>query len=100
MKKPMSISRIKERLTKDRTMRTVTVRMPADAVEAMKQIAPLRGFSGYQTLLKLYVSEGLRPDEVLLDPPVTKFIQALLDHGVPAKIIEQASRKIASNGSQ
>jgi hypothetical protein len=96
----MSINRMKQRLTKDRTMRTVTVRMPADAVEAMKQIAPIRGFSGYQTLLKLYVSKGLRRDELLLDPPVPKFIQALLDRGVPAKLIEQASQEIASNGSQ
>ena len=81
-------------------MTTVTVRMPDDVVNAMKQIAPLRGFAGYQTLLKLYISEGLRRDELLLDPPVNKFIQALLAQGVPADVIEQASREIARNELQ
>ncbi|MGA0101681.1 MAG: hypothetical protein ACO3HF_06500, partial [Burkholderiaceae bacterium] len=92
--------RVKARLSKNRTMTTVTVRMPDDVVNAMKQIAPLRGFAGYQTLLKLYISEGLRRDELLLDPPVNKFIQALLAQGVPADVIEQASREIARNELQ
>ncbi len=96
----MSVDRVKARLSKNRTMTTVTVRMPDDVVNAMKQIAPLRGFAGYQTLLKLYISEGLRRDELLLDPPVNKFIQALLAQGVPADVIEQASREIARNELQ
>lgn len=96
----MPIRQVKDRLNKNRTMTTVTVRMPDDVVNAMKQIAPLRGFAGYQTLLKLYISEGLRRDELLLDPPVNKFIQALLAQGVPADVIEQASREIARNELQ
>ena len=98
--KQMPIRQVKDRLNKNRTMTTVTVRMPDDVVNAMKQIAPLRGFAGYQTLLKLYISEGLRRDELLLDPPVNKFIQALLAQGVPADVIEQASREIARNELQ
>jgi len=54
---------LKQRLRKDRAMTTVTVRMPVDVVDSMKAIAPLKGMSGYQALLKAYVSAGLRQDE-------------------------------------
>ena len=73
-------------------MTTVTVRMPKDVVESMKAIAPIRGLSGYQTLLKLYLSEGLRRDEALLENPMATFIEALRDQGVSATAIEKASR--------
>ena len=73
-------------------MTTVTVRMPKDVVESMKAIAPIRGLSGYQTLLKLYLSEGLRRDEGLLENPIATFIEALRDQGVPAAAIEKASK--------
>ena len=54
---------IKNRLTKDREMTSITLRIPVDVVESMKAIAPQRGFSGYQPLLKSYIGEGLRRDE-------------------------------------
>ncbi len=50
--------RIKNRLAKDRTMTSITLRIPVDVVESMKEIAPQRGFSGYQALLKSYGSWG------------------------------------------
>ncbi len=43
---------LKKRLTQDRPMISITVRVPEDVVESMKTIAPLRGFSGYQAPLK------------------------------------------------
>ena len=56
--------RIKTRLNKERPMTTVTLRIPVDVVvESLKEIAPQRGFSGYQLLLKAYMSEGLRKDD-------------------------------------
>ena len=62
----MSIpERIKTRLNKERPMTSVTLRIPVDVVESLKEIAPQRGFSGYQPLLKAYVSEGLRKDEAI-----------------------------------
>ncbi len=77
-------------------MTSITVRMPQDVVESMKRIAPQRGLRGYQTLLKLYLSEGLRRDEALLEPPVTQLIRALVAHGVSPDLIEQASREIVT----
>jgi hypothetical protein len=32
-------------------------------IESLKAIAPLRGFEEYQTILKTYISQGLRRDE-------------------------------------
>lgn len=40
--------------------------MPQDIIDSLKQIAPLRGFTGYQALLKSYVGDGLRADEALI----------------------------------
>ena len=55
--------RLKRRLKKDRPSTTITMRIPADVVESLKNVAPMRGFTAYQTLLKSYISEGLRRDE-------------------------------------
>jgi hypothetical protein len=36
--------------------------MPMDVLENLKRVAPLKGMSGYQALIKFYISEGLRED--------------------------------------
>lgn len=87
---------IKKRLNKDRPMISITVRMPEDVVESMKAIAPLRGFSGYQALLKSYVGEGLRRDEAQLSSSrEARLIAALKKLGVPDSVIEEAERDVA-----
>ena len=53
---------LRRRLAKDRPMTSITLRIPVDVVDSLKTIAPLRGMAGYQSLLKLYISEGLRRD--------------------------------------
>jgi len=58
---------LKKRLAKDRPMTSITLRIPVDVVESLKEIAPLKGFSGYQPLLKAYIGEGLRRDEAEYD---------------------------------
>jgi hypothetical protein len=95
----MQAELIKKRLQRDRPMTTVTVRMPKEVVASMKKIAPVRGLSGYQTLLKLYLSEGLRRDEALLESQISTFIKALQDQGVPADAIEKASKATLKRGA-
>jgi hypothetical protein len=57
----------------------------------MKTIAPLRGFSGYQALLKSYVGEGLRRDEAMISTDKSALLLAALKkHGVPDSVIEAA----------
>ena len=85
---------LKNRLKKDRVMTTVTVRMPEDVVESMKTIAPQKGLSGYQALLKSYVSAGLRNDEAeYLFGPAHRLAEALRRRGVDPKLIEEAERE-------
>lgn len=92
----MLTNRLKSRLTKDRPMTSITLRIPVDVVESMKSIAPQRGFSGYQTLLKAYISDGLRRDEAAFtSASKARLIEALRRHGVSVELIEQAEREAA-----
>jgi hypothetical protein len=93
--KTLTAELIKTRLAKDRPMTSITVRVPVDVVDSMKKIAPMRGFSGYQALLKAYVGEGLRRDEVALAfGPQARLMAALKKRGVSSKILEDAVREL------
>lgn len=92
----MLSERLKNRLAKDRPMTSITLRIPVDVVESMKEIAPHKGFTGYQTLLKSYISEGLRIDEERYsNNAMVRLIEALKKHGVPDSVIEEAAREVA-----
>ncbi len=93
----MLSERMKNRLKKDRPMTSITMRIPLDVVESMKEIAPHRGFTGYQTLLKSYISEGLRNDEARYSLGATaRLIEALKKRGVPNDVLEDVARELAS----
>jgi hypothetical protein len=67
------------------------MRIPVDVVESMKELAPMRGFTGYQTLLKFYVSEGLRRDEAELELRVlNRVLDVLKKRGVKDSVIREA----------
>ena len=92
----MITERLKNRLMKDRPMTSITLRIPVDVVESMKIIAPHKGFSGYQALLKSYISEGLRRDEAQFSSgKEARLIAALKKLGVPDSVIEAAEREAA-----
>jgi len=93
----MLSERLKKRLMKDRPMTSITLRIPVDVVESMKEIAPFKGFSGYQTLLKSYVSEGLRRDEAIFtsSSKEARLIEALKKRGVPESVIAEAEKDAA-----
>jgi hypothetical protein len=91
----MLSERLKSRLAKDRPMTSITLRIPVDVVESMKAIAPQRGYAGYQTLLKVYLSEGLRRDEgQFAAASQARLIDALKRHGVAPELIEAAEREL------
>jgi len=93
----MLSERMKNRLKKDRPMISITMRIPLDVVESMKEIAPHKGFTGYQTLLKSYISEGLRNDEARYSLGATaRLIEALKKRGVPNDVLEDVARELAS----
>jgi hypothetical protein len=93
----MLTDRLKTRLQKDRPMTSITLRIPVDVVDSMKEIAPHKGFSGYQTLLKSYISEGLRNDEARYTLGATaRLIEALKKRGVPEDVLAEAARELAT----
>ena len=89
---------LRRRLEKDRPMTSITLRIPVDVVESLKTIAPLRGMVGYQSLLKLYISEGLRHDEALLSDEaanqLVRLMDALRQKGVPQALLDEAARSL------
>jgi len=52
--------------TKGRPTTPITIRMPVDVLEDLKRVAPLKGMSGYQALIKFYIGQGLREDLALI----------------------------------
>ena len=90
--------RLKKRLKKDRPSTTITMRIPADVVESLKSVAPMRGFTAYQTLLKSYISEGLRRDEAQFDQyTARRLADALKRRGVTEKVLQEAMKEIAES---
>jgi len=87
----MKLETIKKRLSKDRPMTSVTLRMPEDVVNDLKKVAPLKGFSGYQGLLRAYVGAGLREDlERMEGSAVAQLIEKLRADGVPEAKLNKA----------
>lgn len=94
----MKIETLKQRLRKDRPMKSITLRIPEDVVEDLKKIAPVLGFSGYQPLMRTYIGQGLRKDlEKLENEPFWELIESLKRHGVEEDIINNALNEIATN---
>ncbi len=95
----MKLETIKKRLSKDRPMVSVTLRMPEDVVSDLKKVAPLKGFSGYQGLLRAYVGAGLREDlERMESSALVQLIEKLRADGVPEAKLNKAvsSLKLAA----
>ncbi len=88
----MKSSKLKTRLAKNRPMTTITLRMPADVIEDLKRVAPQRGFSGYQPLIRAYVGQGLREDLETLEskPEVKKLVSSLRKQGVRETVLKKA----------
>ena len=80
--------RIRGRLRKDRPMTTISIRIPEDLIDDLKEMAPVLGFGGYQPLIRSYIGQGMRRDEAkLAQPEVTVTRETLERHGIPEAVI-------------
>jgi hypothetical protein len=83
--------RMRERLGTERVMTSISLRIPERVVDDLKEIAPMLGFSGYQSLMKAYISQGLRKDfEKLEGTNVASLTESLRKQGVPDETISVA----------
>ena len=82
--------KLKARRQKERPKITVEIRLPADVVEDLKEMAPVLGVSNYQALIRAYISMGMREDESALNrPEVLALLQALKRDGVADEVISE-----------
>ena len=76
----------------NRPWTTVSLRLPVDVVEELQEIAPMLGWSRYETLMRCYVGEGLRVDLERLDGSLMARLtaslrkQGVLDEKISAAI--------------
>jgi hypothetical protein len=71
-------------------MITISLRVPEDVIEDLKEIAPTLGFSGYQPLMKAYIGQGLRKDLERLDNSQAQALtESLRNHGIDDRVIAE-----------
>ena len=86
-----TVQRIKKRMVKDPPMALISMRMPQHMIDDLKEIASVKGFTGYQGLIRYYISQGARKDIEELDmPKLDNIARALKAQGVSKKVIDQA----------
>ena len=91
----MKLEHLKQRLDRNRSMTTISMRFPIDVIEDLKRVAPLRGFSGYQPLVRAYVGQGLRLDlERLENDTLSALVESLKRHGVSEELISEALNEV------
>ena len=92
----MKLERLKKRLDRNRPMTTVSIRFPVDVIEDLKRVAPLRGFSGDQPLMRAYVGQGLRVDlERLENDTMAALVESLKRRGIREEVINAALDEVA-----
>jgi putative aminopeptidase FrvX len=92
----MKLERLRKRLDRNRPMTTVSIRFPVDVIEDLKRVAPLRGFSGYQPLVRAYVGQGLRMDlERLENDTMAALVESLKRRGIREEVINAALDEVA-----
>ena len=89
--KTKSLERISKRMVKEPPMSLISMRLPQHMIDELKEIARSKGFSGYQGLIRYYVSQGARKDIEEMDAPnLENVARSLKLHGVSKKVIDQA----------
>ena len=92
-------NRLKKRLAKDRPMTAISLRMPADVLDDLKEIAATLGFRGYQPLIRFYIGQSLRKDLARRESgPVALMAESLRRHGVSDAVIEEALAEAMTKG--
>ncbi|HEV2463524.1 MAG TPA: hypothetical protein VGT04_06955 [Acidobacteriaceae bacterium] len=76
-------------------MTTISIRIPEDVIEDLKEIAPDLGFAGYQPLIRAYIGQGLRRDlETLQNPELEAFASSLRRRGIDQKVLQDAMKEV------
>jgi hypothetical protein len=83
--------RARLRMGVNRPWMTVSLRLPVDVVQELQEVAPMLGWSRYETLMRCYIGDGLRKDLQRLDGSlVASLTDNLRKQGVPDEKIAAA----------
>jgi hypothetical protein len=81
-------------------MTIISLRMPEDVIEELKEIAPALGFSGYQPLIRAYIGQGLWKDQARLEnTQVQALTESLRKHGITDQVISAAIAEAQLTGA-
>jgi hypothetical protein len=84
----------------DRQMTTISIRIPEDVIDDLKEIAPALGFSGYQPLIRAYIGQGLRKHQAEMEnSQLLTLTESLRKQGVADRIISAAIADAKSNST-
>ena len=74
------------------------MRIPVDVLEDLKRVAPRKGVTGYQGLIKLYIGQALRKDlaELREEDAAERARLVLERHTVAADVIEEVVAAVKS----
>ena len=80
-------------------MTMVSIRIPNDVIDDLKRVAPMLGLSGYQSLIKAYIGQGLRADLERLESGVdiSALVESLRNKGVKDEVISSAMAEAQSS---
>jgi len=71
-------------------MTQISIRMPLDVIEDLKEVAEVMDFSGYQPLIRFYIGQGLRKDlEKIEAAQTTELVNSLKRHGLDDAQIQE-----------
>lgn len=93
----MITERLRKRLKKNRPTTTISMRIPMDVLDSLKTIARTRGFNAYETLLKSYISDGLRRDEAQNPHIGSSFDDFLKEDGIFEDVRNAAIRRVLAS---
>jgi hypothetical protein len=72
-------------------MTVISMRIPEDVIEDLKEIAPSLGFSGYQPLIRAYIGQGLRRDQARMEnSQLQALTESLRKRGIADGVISEA----------
>ena len=92
----MKLNKLRKRLQPNRSMTSISMRMPEDVIGDLKRVAPSLGFTGYQPLIRAYIGQGLRADLRRLEeqPGIEPLLKSLRKQGVPEQVIFSAMAEL------
>jgi hypothetical protein len=77
-------------------MTTISIRMPEDLIDDLKEMAALLGYGGYQPLIRSYISQGMRKDEAMMhEPDISLLREVLVNRGMSESEIDAVVAEVA-----